>query len=207
MFVCHAQGPAECAADRDAAAGLLGWGPGVWGLCGLGCSWESLSPAEPWGKAQRERMFPGADSGKRATLVSQLVGTYTHPSPPTDKHTKLVICLPNSHVTTVKWISEGWKVFSDSLHSMRTLTCAWHQRPRPGWRQSGKQCWVLDSGRDGSLWRTPPSGCGSLQPPDNHKKTLFSPKAGDPKSGAQAEFQASLTPGLPSLCLSLYVLD
>lgn len=107
MFVRHAQGLAACAADRDTAAGPLQWGPGVWGLCGLGCSWEPLSPVEPWGKAQRERMSPGADSGKRATLVSQLVGTYTHPSPPTDKHTKLVICLPNSHVTTVKWISEG----------------------------------------------------------------------------------------------------
>lgn len=82
VFVRHAQGLAACAADRDTAAGPLRWGPGVWGICGLGCSWEPLSPVEPWGKAQRERMSPGADSGKKGNTGKPACG-HIHPPQPT----------------------------------------------------------------------------------------------------------------------------
>lgn len=54
MFAHHAQGLAECAADRDTAVGSVGWDPGTWEFCGLGCTRETLSSVEPWGKAQRE---------------------------------------------------------------------------------------------------------------------------------------------------------
>lgn len=54
MYAHRAKGLAKCAADRDTAVGPLGWDPGTWGFCGLGCARETLSPVEPGGKAQRE---------------------------------------------------------------------------------------------------------------------------------------------------------
>lgn len=43
----YARSLAECAADRGTAAGLVEWDAGVWGLGGLGCMRETLSPVEP----------------------------------------------------------------------------------------------------------------------------------------------------------------
>lgn len=97
-----------------------GWG---WGLLGSGSAVRvgSQSPAEEHRRARpsREHGDPWAAT-KQAGLAGK--AATVHAGPPRAKCVELVICLPDSHVTVVKWISEGQKAFNTSLRSMKTLT-------------------------------------------------------------------------------------
>lgn len=62
MFAHHAQGLAECVADRDTAAGPVGWDPGAWGGLWLGVYEGNPEPSGALGK-----------SSERVTVLHELI--------------------------------------------------------------------------------------------------------------------------------------